>query len=75
MRRLAVGRDALVIVKVGSPGLVEIAGLGLSASADPLTPARFPVLARRPGRYPVRLRPAAGGDPLSAGTLAVVAVR
>ena len=71
-RRLEAGRPATVAVKVPAPGQVELEGLGLSAPAEPLTPARFEVLARRPGRHDVRFTPADGGEPRNAGTLRIV---
>ena len=72
-RRLEAGRPATVTVKVPAPGQVELPGLRLSASAEPLTPARFEVLERRPGRYRVRFAPAEGGEARTAGTLRIVA--
>ena len=72
VRRLEAGRPATVSVKVPAPGQVELKGLGLSAAAEPLTPARFEVLERRPGRYEVRFTPAAGGEPRGGGTLRIV---
>ena len=72
-RRLEVGRPATVTVKAAVPGQVEVEGLGLSAPAEPLTPARFEVLAARPGQHPVRFTPVGGGATRSAGTLRVVA--
>ena len=72
VRRLEAGRPATVAVKVPAPGQVELQGLGLSAPAEPLTPARFEVLERRPGSYDVRFTPAEGGEPRGAGTLRIV---
>ncbi len=72
-RRLEVGRPGTVIVKVPLPGQVELEGLGLSASAEPLTPARFEVFAARPGRHRVRFTPSPGREARSAGTLRIVA--
>ena len=72
VRRLEAGRPATVAVKVPSPGQVELEGLTLIAPADPLTPARFEVLERRPGRYGVRFTPAEGGEARRAGTLRIV---
>jgi hypothetical protein len=57
-RRLGEGRRASVTVNVVKPGQVELAGLGLTAAAEPLTPARFDVLTPRPGRYEVLYTPA-----------------
>ncbi|MGI9082043.1 MAG: hypothetical protein ACR2FZ_07180 [Thermoleophilaceae bacterium] len=71
-RRLQAGRPATVSVKVPRPGEVELEGLGLSAPAEPLTPARFELLERRLGRYEVRFTPAAGGEARTAGTLRIV---
>jgi hypothetical protein len=71
-RRLETGRPATVTVKVSAPGQVELGGLGLSAPAEPLTPARFDVLERRPGRYDIRYTPAKGGEARIAGTLHIV---
>jgi hypothetical protein len=73
-RGLPAGQAAEVLVSVDSPGLVEIPRLGLSAAADPVTPARFDVLATDPGRYPILFSPAAGDevtDAEPAGTLVV----
>ena len=72
VRRLEAGRPATVAVEVPAPGQVELEGLSLSAPADPLTPARFEVLERRPGRYAVRFTPAEGGEARRAGTLRIV---
>ena len=49
-RQLEVARPTEVLVAVPEPGQVELKGLGLSAPADPLTPARFDVLAMAAGR-------------------------
>jgi hypothetical protein len=54
------GRSAVVTVKVREPGQVELEGLGLTAAAEPLTPARFDVLASEPGRHDVRFSPSSG---------------
>jgi hypothetical protein len=70
--RLAAGRLAVVTVDVAQPGEVELGGLGLTAAAEPLTPARFDLLERRAGRYEVRFRPAVGGEARTVGVLAVV---
>ncbi len=56
---------------VEAAGTVEIPRLGLSASAEPLTPARFDVLPTEPGRYELRFVPAAGDESRPAGTLTV----
>ncbi len=69
IERLRTGRPATVTVKVQDPGEVELVGLGLSAAAEPLTPARFEVLTAREGRYEVRLMPASGDRSSKLGTL------
>jgi hypothetical protein len=72
-RRLLAGRAAIVTVKVSEPGQVELEGLGVSAPAEPLTPARFDVLADEPARHAVRFTPAsAGGESRLVGFLRVV---
>jgi hypothetical protein len=70
-RRLGVGRPAVVTVEVPKAGQVEILGLGLSATAEPLTPARFDVLSSRPGRYEVRFTPAGSLESRKLGTLLI----
>ena len=69
--RLRAGVAATVEVSVDEPGNVEIPGLGLSAAADPVTPARFDVLASRPGRYQLLFTPAGGNPSEPAGRLVV----
>jgi hypothetical protein len=69
--RLEAGRSASVEVAVVEPGQVTIPQLGLTAAADPLTPARFDVLVNAPGRYAVEFTPSAGDETRSAGTLVV----
>jgi hypothetical protein len=63
-RKLDPGRAAVVTVEVEQPGQVELVGLGLTAPAEPLTPARFDVLTRRAGRYEVRFMPVSGESAL-----------
>ena len=72
-KRVAAGRPATVVVEVDEPGQAHIEGLGLTAAAEPLTPARFDVLVESPGRYPISFTPAAGGESREAGTLVVTA--
>ena len=75
-RALEAGQAAEVLVEVHLPGQVVIAGLGLSATADPVTPARFDVLEERAGSYPILFAPAAGDeatDAQRAGTLVIKA--
>ena len=70
-RRLDAGQPATVLVEVDEPGLVEIVNLGLSAPAEPLTPARFDVLTSNPERLAITFTPADGDTPGDAGTLVV----
>lgn len=71
--RLAAGEPAAVSVEVAQPGRVDLAGLGLTAAAEPLTPARFDVLETRPGRYEVNFFPAADdGEVRTVGLLEIV---
>jgi hypothetical protein len=71
-KRLRAGLAAVVTVTVRVPGEVELSGLGLSLAAEPLTPARFDVLASQPGRYAVRFTPASQGSARTIGVLRVV---
>jgi hypothetical protein len=70
-RRVDAGQPARVLVEVDEPGLVEIADLGLSDPAQPLTPARFEVLTSNPERLAITFTPADGDPPEEAGTLVV----
>lgn len=70
-RRLAVGQPGTVFVEVEEPGLVEIPGLGLSAPAEELTPARFDVRVSDADRFAIIFTPSAGDVPAPAGTLVV----
>jgi hypothetical protein len=71
-KKLEAGSAATVEVEVAKPGSVEIPDMGLTAPADPFTPARFDVLATRPGRYPLLFTPAGGErQPEPAGSLVV----
>ena len=72
IRYLPAGRAAIVKVSVPQPGEVELEGLGLSAPAEPLTPARFEVLATEQDRHRVRFSPVAGGEARTAGVLQVL---
>jgi hypothetical protein len=74
-RRLESGQPATVLVEVEEPGLVEIPKLGVSAPAEPLTPARFDLLVLDPGRYEIAFTPAAGDVAEPAGVLVVKAVK
>jgi hypothetical protein len=71
-RRLFVSRHATVMVEVARPGQVELAGLGLTSPAEPLTPARFDVFATRAGRYAVRFLPARSTEARTVGVLRVI---
>jgi hypothetical protein len=72
-RELEVGRPATVLVKVEAPGQVDIPSLGLTAPAEPLTPALFELLASAPGSHAIVLQPSASqGLPSKVGTLKVV---
>jgi hypothetical protein len=69
--RLQAGDAATVQVSVEEPGSVDIPGMGLSAPANPDTPARFDLLASRPGRYQLLFTPAGGNPSEPAGRLVV----
>ncbi len=69
--RIEAGRSATLEVAVVQPGQVTIPDLGLTAAADPLTPARFDVLVTSPGRYAIEFSPSVGDETRSAGTLVV----
>jgi hypothetical protein len=69
--RVPAGDAATLEVSVEEPGTVEIPELGLSTSADVLTPARFDVLATEPGRYDLTFTPAADPQSEPAGRLVV----
>ena len=71
VRKLDAGRAATVTVAVDAAGIVEIPALGISATAEPVTPARFDVLPDQPGRYRIRFIPADGDEGRPAGTLIV----
>jgi hypothetical protein len=70
-KRVRTGQAATVRVAVDEPGSVTIPGLGLTAPANPRTPARFDILASRPGRYEIVFSPAGGTDMEDAGRLVV----
>jgi hypothetical protein len=72
-RRLATGVAATVEVIVDEPGQVSIPLLGLTAPAEPLTPARFDVLATDAGAYPLVFTAAQGDEEREVGTLTVTA--
>lgn len=70
-RRLPEGSAATVEVSVDEPGSVRIPGLGLTAPANPLTPARFDILATEPGRHELLFQPAGSDTTEVAGRLVV----
>jgi hypothetical protein len=70
-RRVAARRAATLEVLVDEPGSVELPDLGVSASADEHTPARFELFPTRAGHYAIRFTPAAGDERRPAGTLIV----
>jgi hypothetical protein len=70
-RRLDAGQPATVLVEVDEPGLVEIADLGLSAPAEPLTPARFEILTSDPDRLEITFTAVEDDLAGPAGTLVV----
>lgn len=70
-RQLDAGQPATVLVEVEEPGMVEIADLGLSAPAEPLTPARFEILTSDAGRIDITFTAAEDDFPGPAGTLVV----
>ena len=53
--RIALGDQLALTVTARRPDGVAIAGLGELADVDPDAPARFDLLPREPGTYPVRL--------------------
>ena len=69
--RLPAGDAATVEVAVDEAGSVDIPGMGLSAPADPVIPARFDVLASRPGSYQLLFTPAGDNPSEPAGRLVV----
>jgi hypothetical protein len=69
--RIEAGRATTLEVAVVEPGQVDIPDLGLTAAADPLTPARFDLLVSSPGRYAIDFTPSEGNEARSAGTLVV----
>jgi hypothetical protein len=69
--RMRAGDAATVEVAVPEAGTVAIPRMGVSASADRFTPARFDVYASRPGRYALIFTPAGGELAEPAGRLVV----
>jgi hypothetical protein len=61
-RGIDAGQAATVVVEVDEAGQVAIADLGMSAVAEPLTPARFDVFTQATGRHPITFEPAGTQD-------------
>jgi hypothetical protein len=70
-KKLQAGEAATVEVEVSQVGSVEIPDMGLTAAAEPVTPARFDILATRPGRYRLLFTPAGEEMAEPAGNLVV----
>ena len=71
-QRIRAGQAATVLVEVEEAGQIEIADLGVSAPAEPRTPARFDVFTRATGRHEITFTPAGAEDvPSTVGTLVV----
>ena len=70
-RRVEARSSFSLEVTVPEPGDVVLEGLGLRQTADPLTPARFDLLASPRGRYDVDFAPV-DGDRRVIGRLAFV---
>jgi len=70
-RRVPASRAATLEISVDEPGSVEVPGLGLTASTDEHTPARFEVFPAQEGRYEIRFTPADGDESRPAGILVV----
>jgi hypothetical protein len=70
---LELGQPATVLVDVETPGQIDIPSLGLTAPAEPLTPAMFEILATSEGSHAIMAQPAASDTlPSKVGTLKVV---
>ena len=65
------GEAATLLVSVQEAGRVDLLTLGLSSPAEPLTPARFELLAGEPGTHNVYFTSAAGGELRRVGRLVV----
>ena len=70
VRRVRPGAHVVLRVSAGTPGNVEVPGLGLLQPVDPGAPVVFDLLASRPGRYEVVLT-TLSGERIRLGTLAV----
>jgi hypothetical protein len=73
--RVAAGAHIVLQVGTSEAGQATVAALSLVAPAEPSTPARFDLLASRPGTYPVAFQPARGGAARTVGTLTVRGAR
>ena len=73
--RVTAGAHIVLQVGTSEAGQATVAALGLVAPAEPSTPARFDVLASRPGTYPIAFQPASGGAARTVGTLTVRGTR
>jgi hypothetical protein len=62
VRRVRTGTRLTVIVRVRKASEVEIEGMGLLQSAEPLSPARFDLLATPAGGHDVVVHPVSGGS-------------
>ena len=69
------GRAGVITVSVEEPGQVEVKGLGLTATAEEHTPARFDVFDTKSGRFRVIFAPAGNGKRQRVGILAVQSER
>jgi hypothetical protein len=69
--RVPEGTAATLEVSVDEPGNVRIPDMGVSAAANPLTPARFDILAGESGSYELVFAPAGGDSTEAAGELVV----
>ncbi len=75
-RQVEQGRPLTVLVKAESPSEVRIPSLGLIEPADPLTPARFEILATEPGEHEIVVQPAEpGAERSTVGSLEIVPER
>ena len=68
---LEAGQAATLVVPGPGPGRVDLPGFGLSAPTEPLTPARFELLADERGSYRVFFSPADGSERRSLGRVLV----
>ena len=72
-RRVPPGQAATLEIAVDEAGTVDVPDMGLTASADEHTPARFEVFPTRAGAYAILFRPANSNQSRRAGTLVVTA--